>query len=249
VIISASQVKNVTTKLVEDAVEDIADSLATFFRTYMPGVARGANIYDVTSRWDSVSTLLDEDRNDLLQPVPEAPVVTPISNPPLPGVPPRPFVFISYSRRDAKWLTRLQVHLMPVAQYLNIDLWDDTKITSGMNWRSAIEEAITRAAFAIVMVSADFLASEFITQNELPPLLDAAKNRGALILPVILGPSMFLQIPGLSQYQPMNNPAIPLVNMPKAKQEKELNNIAGRVWEHCRSWQTRHEREPKPLSQ
>jgi len=75
---------------------------------------------------------------------------------------------------------------MPLTRDLGIDLWDDTKIKSGMNWRQAVNDAMQTARVAILLVSADFLASEFIVKNELSPLLAAASNEGTLILPVIL---------------------------------------------------------------
>jgi hypothetical protein len=73
------------------------------------------------------------------------------------------------------------------------------------------------------------LASDFIAKNELPALLDAAEDNGTLILPVILVPSMFLEIPELSRYQAVNNPATALVNIAKERQEKVLHETAVRV--------------------
>lgn len=74
---------------------------------------------------------------------------------------------------------------------------------------------------AVLLVSADFLASDFIDKDELPPLLSAAKDEGAVILPVILGPSRFLKTP-LAQFQAVNNPSRPLIGMTKDEQEAVL---------------------------
>lgn len=77
-------------------------------------------------------------------------------------------VFVSYSHRDAKWLRRLQVHLKPLEQEDIIDLWADTKIPPGAVWQDKIQEALDTANVALVLVSADFLASDFIKKHELP---------------------------------------------------------------------------------
>jgi len=72
----------------------------------------------------------------------------------------------------------------------------------------------------VLLNSADFIASELITRNELPPLLSAAKEEGAVILPVIVSPCRFISIPTLSEFQAVNDPTRPLLSMTKLKQEE-----------------------------
>lgn len=100
-----------------------------------------------------------------------------------------------------------------------LEVWDDTMIEPGSNWREDIRRAIATAKTAIILVSADFLASEFIATNELPPLLLAAEIDGAKIIPVIISPSGFQQNPNLSRFQSINDPQRPLVNLKKGEQE------------------------------
>jgi hypothetical protein len=100
-------------------------------------------------------------------------------------------VFISYSHKDTKYLLRLQTHLTVYERNKLLDIWDDTKILGGALWHEEIQKALKQAKIAILLVSADFLASKFIAENELPPLLFAAKAGGARILPIILSPCGF----------------------------------------------------------
>ncbi|MCD4811283.1 toll/interleukin-1 receptor domain-containing protein [bacterium] len=95
-------------------------------------------------------------------------------------------IFISYSRKDLKWLERLQIHLKPIERKGIINRWDDTMIKVGSKWREEIKTAIINADAAILLVSADFLASDFIVNNELPPLLKLAQMKGIKILPFIV---------------------------------------------------------------
>ena len=138
-------------------------------------------------------------------------------------------LFISYSHRDEEWFKRLQVHLRPLVRNSMIDLWDDTKIQAGDRWHAEIVGALSEAKIAVLLVSADFLASDYVAQYELPRLLQAARDEGAIVLPVILGASRYLRTPELAQFQAVNDPTRPLDSLPKSEQEAVFEKVAERV--------------------
>ncbi len=135
-------------------------------------------------------------------------------------------IFISYSHNDTYYLERIKVHLKPLLQQKLIDIWDDTKLQKGKIWKKQIEDALQSARIAILLVSADFLASDFIINNELPPLLEKSEKDGTIILPLIIKPCRFLRDGYLSKYQASNDPRNPLINLPEGEQEKELAKLA-----------------------
>jgi hypothetical protein len=132
-------------------------------------------------------------------------------------------VFISYSHVDKAYLSDIQRHFKP---FLNqIDFWDDTKIQPGQKWKEEIKKAISETKIAILLVSTDFLGSDFIANDELPPLLEAAEKDGAVILTVILKPCLFEEFPLLNQYQAMNAPSKTVYSMDELEREELYVNL------------------------
>lgn len=89
-----------------------------------------------------------------------------------------------------------------------------------------IERALEKSAIAILLISADFLASDFIIDNELPPLLKSAEEKGKIILPVIIRPCRFTRDKNLSKFQSINDPKIPLSKMDDNGKEEVYVEIA-----------------------
>jgi hypothetical protein len=144
-------------------------------------------------------------------------------------------VFVSYSHADVRWLDRLRVHLKPLERQGVLALWDDTRIKPGARWREAIRDALEHAKVAVLLVTADFLASDFISTNELPPLLKAAEERGTLILPVIIKPCRFEQTEGLSHFQAVNPPSKPIAALRSARREEAFWKLSGVIEEALRT--------------
>jgi hypothetical protein len=138
-------------------------------------------------------------------------------------------VFISYSHQDKKWLERLQVHLRPLERN-GVDRWDDTRIKAGQDWMAEIKQALDSAKVAVLLISADFLASGFIHDDELPSLLAAAEGEGVRILPVIIGDSLYADS-SLGRFQAVNSPDQPLEGLSKAKWSPVLVKVAKAVQE------------------
>lgn len=139
-------------------------------------------------------------------------------------------VMISYSHKDADWLKRLQVQLRPLERRGLIDRWDDTRIGTGQKWQKEIEGALASAKVAVLLISGDFLASNFIADNELPPLLEAAENNGTHIIPINISPSLVSAEP-LSQFQAINGPDDPVIGMALVKQEETFRDAARAILE------------------
>lgn len=145
-------------------------------------------------------------------------------------MPQRQTIFISYSHKDADpWLDRLNVHLKPLVREGLIELWADTAIKPADEWRAEIASAIARARVAILLVSANFFASDFIARNELPPLLEKAKEDGLVVLPINVSASRLNREQWLARYQAVNPPSEPLNAMTEADCERIYERLAEQI--------------------
>lgn len=116
--------------------------------------------------------------------------------------------------------------MRPFERQGNVELWADSRITPGDRWKQEIASAIHRASIAVLLISADFLASDFVVENELPPLLEAAQRDGVRVIPVILKACAFADIPSLAQFQSVNDPRRPLASLQENDREKVWCDLA-----------------------
>lgn len=138
-------------------------------------------------------------------------------------------IFISYAHADAEWLERLTLLLQPVTQNLQFDIWDDRKLAVGSPWRSQVQRQLDDAKVAILLVSANFLASDFITTEEFPKILQASQKRGLTIVPVAVGSGLYESVELLAALQFANDRKKPLSVLTSAEQETTLTQVAQRI--------------------
>jgi len=144
--------------------------------------------------------------------------------------PEREQIFISYSHKDHRWLTSLQEFLEPFVRREILAIWDDTRIRPGDQWRIEIEQALSKSKIAVLLVTPNFLASEFIAKHELQPLLNAANKRGLRIFWIAVSASLYVES-GIESYQAANDPSKPLDALTRARRNQELVSIAQKLRE------------------
>lgn len=137
-------------------------------------------------------------------------------------------VFISYSHKDKKWLDQLRTMLSPLVRMGALTIWDDTQIKSGDKWFEEISKALGSAKVAVLLVSADFLASDFVNTQELPELLRAATQEGLVLLWILVRQCM-VEDTVIAQYQFANDLAKPLNALPIAKRDEELKKLCKQI--------------------
>lgn len=137
-------------------------------------------------------------------------------------------IFISYSHKDKKWLEKLSVVFDPLVRQGRMHLWSDAQIQPGDEWRQKIQTALARAKIAVLLVSPDFLASDFIAKYELPPLLKAAEQGGLTILWIAVRTCLHTKT-DIAKYQAVNDPSKPLARLKPEQVDDELVRICEHI--------------------
>lgn len=153
---------------------------------------------------------------------PEEPAARP------PSMNTRDLVFISYSRKDKVWLDRLQTMLKPLVRKGALSVWAATTMQPGDRWKEELQKALASAKVAVLLVSDNFLASDFIAREELTPLLAAAAEEGVRILWIYVSACLYDATP-IGNYQAAHDLTHALDELPEAAWKRVLRDVAREI--------------------
>jgi hypothetical protein len=108
---------------------------------------------------------------------------------------PPPTVFFSYSHPDETLRDQLEVHLAGLKRQGLIAAWHDRKITAGSEFGNAISENLEEAAVILLLVSPDFINSDYCYEREMKRAMKRHEKKEARIIPVILRPCDWHDLP------------------------------------------------------
>ncbi len=95
-------------------------------------------------------------------------------------------VFFSYAHKDEELRDELANHLKLLERQGVISAWHDRQITAGTNWEGQIDEHLESAKIILLLVSADFLASDYCYDVELKRAMERHEAKEARVIPIIL---------------------------------------------------------------
>lgn len=97
-------------------------------------------------------------------------------------------VFYSYSHKDEKLRDRLETHLSILKREGVISQWHDRRISAGLDWKNNIDDQLNSAQIILLLVSADFLASDYCYDVEMKRAMERHASGEARVIPIILRP-------------------------------------------------------------
>ena len=156
----------------------------------------------------------------------------PTREPPISEKADAPKVLVSYARHDAAFFEELSAHLSILQRKGLIQLWHEGRISAGDAWADAIASEIRSSDIFLLLVSADFLASDFVWDRELPLILKRQQEGKATVIPIILRPCLWLESP-LAKFQALPSDGKPIALAPNP--DRAWLAIAKRVEQVARS--------------
>lgn len=104
-------------------------------------------------------------------------------------------IFCCYARKDQKLLDELKTYLIPMQREGLITLWADTDIDAGKEWEREIKMHLNAADIILLLVSPDFMTSEYCYSIEMQRAMERHEQREAKVIPIILSPVHWQQAP------------------------------------------------------
>jgi hypothetical protein len=104
-------------------------------------------------------------------------------------------VFFSYSKHDKEMLQDLKKHLSLLVRQGKLQHWDDSKILAGEEWDDAIKRELAEADIILLLVSANFMATDYIWQVEIEMALERQKRKECSLVPIVIKPCDWTDAP------------------------------------------------------
>jgi hypothetical protein len=127
------------------------------------------------------------------------------------------------------WKDRLLTQLGVLQQQSILELWHDNRIGAGADWYQEICKTMEAAHVAVLLISAHFLTSSFILREEVSRLLTRRQQEGLPIVPILLTPCAWEEVPWLARMQLRPRDARPLSAGNEHQIATELTAIAKEI--------------------
>jgi len=118
-------------------------------------------------------------------------------------------VFYSYSHKDEEFREKLETHLTLLKRQGLIEPWQDRQIGAGQEWRNEIKKNLEAADIILLLISPDFMASDFCYTIEMQRALERHNAGGIRVVPIIVRPTDLTGVP-FTEFQSLPTGAKPI---------------------------------------
>jgi tetratricopeptide (TPR) repeat protein len=131
-------------------------------------------------------------------------------------------IFFCYAHEDEALLKNLKTHLKPLQRQGLINMWHDRDISAGAKWEQEISERLNAAQIILLLVSPDFMDSDYCYSIEMKRAVERHEQEEARVIPIILR-HVYWQGEPLGKLQALPRDAIPVKSW--QDQDEALYNV------------------------
>src|SRR6266699_3952853 len=132
-------------------------------------------------------------------------------------------IFFCYAHEDEPLLNKLKAHLRPLQRQGLVDVWYDRDISAGTDWEQQIKEQLNTAQIILLLVSPDFMDSDYCYSIEMQRAIERYERGEAHVIPIILRPVYWQDVLGKLQALPTD--AIPVMSSGWQYQDEAFFNV------------------------
>ncbi|HLL80255.1 MAG TPA: TIR domain-containing protein, partial [Ktedonobacteraceae bacterium] len=122
-------------------------------------------------------------------------------------------LFYCYAREDRSLRDELEVHLGALKRQYHLNNWHDREILPGQNWESAINEQLDTADIVLLLISPNFMDSEYCYGKEMSRALERHEAGTCCVIPILLRPTYWEDAP-FNSIELLPTDAIPITRWP-----------------------------------
>lgn len=137
-------------------------------------------------------------------------------------------IFFCYAHEDEEFLNKLKTHLRPLQRQGLIDVWHDRDISAGTEWEEEIGGQLNTAQIILLLVSPDFMNSDYCYGIEMNLAIERHKRKEARVIPIILRPVYWKGAP-FSNLQTLPKYGKPVTSW--SNQDEAFNDLANQIIE------------------
>jgi hypothetical protein len=104
-------------------------------------------------------------------------------------------VFFSYSHKDETTKDKIDISLSALKRSEKIKTWNDRKITPGTEWDDNIKKELENADLILLLISADFLASDYIWNVEIKKAIEKHERKETIVIPIFCRSCDYKEMP------------------------------------------------------
>jgi tetratricopeptide (TPR) repeat protein len=135
-------------------------------------------------------------------------------------------LFYSYSHKDERLCELLATHLKALQRSGLIRSWYDRRIDPGAAWSEQIQRAMERAGIILLLISPDFIASDYCYEIELPFAMKRHESGESVVIPILLRPVLYQDAP-FAKLQMLPKDARPIIQW--GRRDEAFNDIAAAI--------------------